>query len=549
MKADTIYYNGQIVTMNESSDWAQAVAVRGNKILAVGSVEQLLADKADDTTLVDLQGKMMLPGFIDSHCHPVFAMFFLGGLVIDFDETLDEVLAHIKEYIDANPNEQRYYAFGYREGLFGAEGPSKELLDNICADKAILVQSSGGHEAWCNSCCLECAGVDASTPDPVPGLQYFHRDENNNPTGHIVENAPINYIYKKAGFLANMKIEETLERFSKGYAELGITSLVDCGYPEDIFGKEMIMETMQRMLKEGRLTQRCFSSACFLEEPKDFDRDMEALLDKCVVDRDSCTTDLFHSDFVKILDDGTFESRNAAMYAPYLLDNLQVDPMLKQEDLISFALLVAKKGLDLHIHAIGDQAVHDVLMAAKAVREAGFKDMRITTAHTELVRPEDVPLFAKYNVTANTSSVWHYGEPERVLDLGEWGDQVFRMMAIRRCGGRITQSSDHPASEYGNNPLSGVEVAYTRQILGTTDTPVLGNPDQSMPIMDTLRGYTIDAAYQVHMEEKLGSIEPGKYADFVVLEESPYNVEPHHIHEIDVAMTIMDGKVVYQKGN
>ena len=173
--------------------------------------------------------------------------------------------------------------------------------------------------------------------------------------------------------------------------------------------------------------------------------------------------------------------------------------------------------------------------------------MRISTAHTELVKPEDVPLFAKYNVTANTSSVWHYGDPESEADLGERGNQIFRMMAIRRCGGRVTQSSDHPASEYGNNPLSGVEVAYTRQIVGTTDTPFLGNPDQSMPIMDTLRGYTIDAAYQVHMEDKLGSIEPGKYADLVVLEESPYNVEPHHIHDIAVTMTIMDGKVVYQK--
>lgn len=547
MRADTIYYNGQIVTMNESSDWAQAVAVQGNKILAVGSNEQVFKNKSEDTEMVDLEGKMMLPGFIDSHCHAIFAMFFLGGLVIDFDEELDDVLRHIKEYIEENPEKQRYYAFGYREGLFGPEGPNKELLDEICSDKAILVQSSGGHEAWCNSCCLEWAGVDAGTPDPVPGLQYFHRDENNNPTGHIVESAPINYVYKKAGFLADMKIEEVLERFSKGYAELGITSLVDCGYPEDIFEKEKIMEIMQRLLKEERVTQRCFSSACFLEEPKDFDRDMEALLDKCVKERDSCTSDLFHSDFVKMLDDGTFESRNAAIYEPYQSDNLHVEPMLKQEELISFALLVASKGLDLHIHAIGDHAVHDALMAAKAVREAGYDDMRITTAHTELVKPEDVPLFAKYNVTANTSSVWHYGDPESEADLGERGNQIFRMMAIRRCGGRVTQSSDHPASEYGNNPLSGVEVAYTRQIVGTTDTPFLGNPDQSMPIMDTLRGYTIDAAYQVHMEDKLGSIEPGKYADLVVLEERPYNVEPHHIHDIAVTMTIMDGKVVYQK--
>ncbi|MGN0154158.1 MAG: amidohydrolase [Lachnospiraceae bacterium] len=546
MKADTIYWNGQVVTMNSKDETVQAVAVKGNCILGAGSNEEMQVFRSEETRMVDLQGKMMLPGFIDSHCHPVLAALFLGGLVIDFNESKEEILAHLKEYVETHPEQEQYYGFGYKEILFGAEGPRKELLDAVCPDKPVLLQSSGGHEAWCNSCCLEKAGVDADTPDPNPGLQYYQRDEEGNPTGHCIEMKTIMYLYEHAGFLEGFDTEGIMSDFSKGYAKLGITSMVDCGFPEGMFDKRKTLETIQKLFREERLMQRWFGPACFLTEREEFEGDMSVLLDKWVQEKEIYDTDMLRCDFVKIVDDGTFESRNAANFEPYVLDGLKVEPLLRTEELTEFALLTAQKGLDLHVHGIGDQTIHDILMAAKAVREAGYDDMRITIAHTELVRPEDVPLFAQYNVTANTSGVWHYGQPQREDDLGEQIHRVFRMMDIKREGGRVTMSSDHPASEYGNNPLGGVEVAYTRRTLGRPETPYLGTTEDSMPILESLRGYTIDAAYQVHMEDKLGSIEAGKYADLVVLEQNPYEIDPYKIHEIDVAMTIMDGKVVYR---
>lgn len=206
---------------------------------------------------------------------------------------------------------------------------------------------------------------------------------------------------------------------------------------------------------------------------------------------------------------------------------------------------VASEGYDIHIHAIGDRSVNEVIMAAKAVREAGYDDTRITTAHTQFVQADKRALFGKYNVIANTTGAWHYGTTDIDKIVGkERASNQFTFKDIIDAGGLISLGSDRPVDEYGPEPLKSIQVAVTRRLIDEPGAPVLLPEDQKLTVQQCLEGYTKNAAYQMRMEDKTGTIEKGKYADLVVLEKNIFDVDHEEIYKIPIAMTIADGNVV-----
>lgn len=206
----------------------------------------------------------------------------------------------------------------------------------------------------------------------------------------------------------------------------------------------------------------------------------------------------------------------------------------------------AKEGFDIHIHAIGDKAIHGTLMAAKAIREAGYHDTRITNAHTDYVKPCDNRLFGKYNVIANTTCVWHYGIPEMTKVIGERANRTFRIQSLIKEGARMSLGSDKPVDEFGAEPVRGIQMGVTRQMYNDPQAPVLLPEEEKLSVQQCLEGYTINAAYEMHMDDKLGSIEAGKYADLTVLEKDLFEVPVSDLYKTKTVLTMKGGSITYK---
>ncbi|MGN0704725.1 MAG: amidohydrolase [Lentihominibacter sp.] len=540
MKADKIYINGRIFTVNEKNEWVQAVAVSGDRIIYTGDNEGAEALCDDTTEINDLSGRMMLPGFIDGHCHPVMAAHYLCGVYLQVEWSIDECLEEIRSFVEQNPDEPAYFGIGYAEWLFDETGPKRQMLDEICPDKPMMILGSSAHEAWVNSKTLELAGITAETPDPIPGFHYFHRDENGEPTGHLLEMATQNMVMDRVSFFDHDKIESALEAASAEYAAMGITATCDMGAPE--FAMDTYFGRIPEMIADGRYRQRFFGCGRMVAEKSDPDTVMPRLREY-IRKYDS---DEFRIHFLKIINDGTLETRSAALSQPYDEDGSIVRPLFTKEEMAELGVEAAAAGLDINVHGIGDEAISGTLAMAKAVREAGYDDCRIVNSHCDYVKDEELGLFGKYNVIANTTCVWHYGNVDMDKVIGDRQNHTFRMKSMIDGGCRMGQGSDYPVDEYGREPLNGIEMGCTRQLFDHPELPVLKPYEEKLTVLDGIKSYTINNAYQMHMEKELGSIEPGKYADLVILEKDISDVPVSEIHKVRVCETIRNGRTVYK---
>ena len=533
----TVFKNGHVYTMNREMPYVSAVAVEDDKIVYVGNDEGVKAYEAG-AKVVDLDGKMLIPGMIDAHCHPLMSAVLTSGLMMDAGMTKEDILAAVREYVAANPDNETYFGMGYPEWVFDEAGPRKEELDAICPDKPLLLISNGVHEAWCNSKTFEVLHITKDTPDPLPGRSYFRRDESGEPTGHVIETVAEQVIMSQLPWFDPEAITRIYHEIFDMYSALGVTGFVDCGASGELGAK--CMEYMTEFEKRGDLQQR-ICGCVMVEGPEVLKTAVEDLKKHHAAHH----SDMYNIATLKIINDGTLESENAAMYEPFT-DGANGELTIQSPELVASCLEAAAAGFDIHIHAIGDRAIHETLMAARAVREAGYFDTRIINAHTQMTAPEDIPLFARYNVLANTSSIWHYDAPEAEGALGTWRyHHQFRLQSILSHGARMTLGSDFPADEMGNEPLKGIQMGVTRQIFNNPEAPILESEAEKLTIEQCLEGYTINAAYGMHWDDKIGSIEVGKYADLVVLEKDLNEVPVHTIMDTKVLLTMLGGKPTY----
>ncbi len=532
-----LYKNGKVY-LGKQDLWADAVVTFDDKIMFVGSEEDA-KNFCKDPEVIDLKGTFMFPGFIDAHAHIMLAAYMTSGILIDAEMEEDEVLAEIKSHIENNPNKTSYFGQGYGEWYFGDLGPTKEMLDEICSDKPVLILSSGGHEGFCNSKALEIAEITKATKDPIPGFHFFHRYDDGEPTGRFAETGCIYMLFDRIEFFKNEEVKGWIEKTLAYLSELGITSIADCGAMPTM--AEQGFPILHEMALSGALSHRVFGCEFIStnEEVEDSLSNLKKLHKKFNVE------DSLEFNTLKIINDGTFESATASTMEPYCHDGSIVEPMLEGETLSKLCVNAASLGFDIYIHAIGDRSIKATLDAAKDVRNANCNDTRITNAHTVLVRDCDIPLFSKYNVIANTTGCWHYGTEDGRELLGDRIDYFYPMKKLIDSGARVSLGSDFPVDERGAHPMISMETAVTRQLVGEPNAIKAKPYDQAMSIEEIIDGYTVNAAYQIRKEKVLGSIEVGKYADFTVLKENPFQVDSYNIHKIQVALTIKGGKVTY----
>ncbi len=540
MSNKRILLNGKIYTVDKNNPWAEAIVIDGNKIAYVGDNDGAKAFAASDSSVEDLGGRLVTPGLIDGHIHAISAVVFHCVIMLSASMNLDEIKATIKAYMDDHPNLPAYMGMGWADAYFGEVGPNKSVLDEICPDKPMAILSASGHCGWVNSKALEAAGVDKNHPDPNPSAGHIYmRDAEGNPTGYFKESSCLNEIFAGAKYIDDTALEEAAIMLGKKCAETGITAVLDCGnydFCEYLMG-DGLMEDLEHVDNPVRV------DACGLIGNK---ANIEAALAESIKLKKNYHTDKFRCTFLKILNDGTLENFSAAMPNAYP-DAPVVQPMMSVDELVHWGEEAAKAGLDLNVHSIGSVTVHYLLEAAKILREKGYEDLRIICSHSAYVFDEDLDKFAKYNVVANSTGKWFADLPEELNPLvnGISNANAYPMGSVKKFGAKISLSSDYPTDALTFYPMPNMEVAITRQTIGDKNGYV-HEPKDRLTLEEVLEAYTINNAYEMRMEDRIGSLEVGKLADIVVFEDNLFEIDPYSIHDAKIHETIMDGVTRYK---
>jgi len=540
--ADVVFLNGEINTQNPDQTWVEAIAIDGKRISYVGDNQQAQMLIGQNTQVIDLKGQLVLPGFIDTHAHPILAAGMAHALQLDLEAKPEDWLKALLEYAEDNPDLPGLMGFGFSAEAFGAKGPTKELLDAVIPDRPVILIDEGGHSAWVNSKALALAGINHKTPDPVPGTHYFKRAADGEPTGWCLEAMTFNPMIAKLGLISKESIIEQANDIFYLFSAFGITTIYDAGFSAF---SDMAYEAVGQLEQDDKLASRLITSH-MIQSPKQL-ADAVATLQSY---QQRFGSELVQPRVMKIHNDGTKEARTAGLFDAYEKQPENFGSLLLEgEQLQSFVKEVDEAGFDIHIHAIGDRTVHEALNAFEQVRGSNPEsNNRYSIAHTELVSDDDLGRFSELAVVAQTTPFWFPSHGEEQLGKVR-AEKLYRFRKMLDSGAKVTFGSDFPATGdlLGLSPIVNMEMGQTRQF-PSEGTPMLSaGVDGSLTLQEMIRGYTIDAAYQLNLEDELGSLEVGKLADLVVIDENIFEQDIDNIHQAKVAMTFMNGERVYER--
>ena len=534
--SDLVLRHGAVYTMDAERSWAEAVAVRGGRIVYVGSDDGVLPFIGPGTEVVDLAGRMVLPGFHDSHAHPISGGISLAECDLSDSTTRAGLVAMIRSCAAAHPDRPWVRGRGWQLPIFPAANPRKELLDSLVPDRPAYFRAADGHSAWANSRALEMARITKETPDPPDGR--IERDpRTGEPSGTLREGA--------TDLVGNLLPERTAaEREAALKLGLrlanrdGITSLYDAS----VDTADLL--TYQAVIAEDSLTARVV--AALEVDPTGGARQVAGLEQL----RERFKTSRLRPIAAKIFADGVLESGTAALLEPYLDrpgDRGHSD--YSQASLDSLAIALDRAGFQIHVHAIGDRAIRMTLDALQAARTAnGPRDARPMMAHIELIEPEDIPRFRELGVIADFQPLWAYAddyitrltEPQLGPARSRW---LYPIGSVAHNGAMVVGGSDWPVSSL--SPLDAIQVAVTRRAPDAVAGPAW-IPQEVVDLPTILAAYTINGAYAFGQEDETGSLEVGKAADLVVLERNLFEIPAERIHEVRVVRTVLDGKTVWK---
>jgi len=545
--ADLILKGGTVYSMDTQGNRHSAIALAGNAILAVGNDSDVALYQTDATTVIDLAGRIVFPGFIDTHIHTMDTLPLLNGVMLSPGQSADEVLVTIAEHAQLYPDQNPVLGSGFLARAFGIDGPTAAQLDAVVPDRPALIIDEGGHTAWANSLALETAKITASTPDPVPGAHFFQRDMLGNPTGWLVEGAAIDPVSDALGLVSEEALREKAPGFFHDMSAVGLTAAFDAGMIDTM---ALGMKVADELAQSSKLPLRLVGSL-YINKPKDLETAHTRLTEL----KDTFDHELFSVTTLKLSLDGTVEAKTAVTLEPYLApEGHEATPLLPNQQVFNAVYEAYSLGFDLHLHAIGDGAVRTALDAIEAGQKAHPNaDIRATICHIEVVDKDDIARFGELGVVAQTTPTWFEYDEIAMEFLGPTRfEQLYPLASIHRNGGKVTLGSDYPVSWIGKdalNPMFNIEMAVTRQRAGTPDYPVQARENERLSVDQAIRAHTIDAAWQIRLEDEIGSLEAGKKADLVVLESDPYTADPYSIHAIEVDLTISNGRIVFEREN
>ncbi|MBE0573231.1 MAG: amidohydrolase [Ignavibacteriaceae bacterium] len=539
----TAFINGKIYTVNEKRAYAEAVIVEGNKIKFVGTTEEARKFIDSSTEVIDLEGKLMLPGFNDSHLHFTSGGSYLLGINLRPALSKEEFANIIKDYIKkrdpassrqdgTTPWPDRWITGGrWDHELWPDKSlPTKELIDPFTENTPVFVSRIDGHVGLANSKALELAGITKNTPDPAGGL--IEKDEDGNPTGILKDNA-MDLLFK---VIPPPSLEENIEsalRALKEARKLGITSVQDLTQPDEF-------EAYKKILADGNLTCRIYS-IWPIDKYEDIVRGgVTVHTDEGLIKRGG----------LKGYADGSLGASTAWFFEPYVQNpntsGLAID-IVTNGNLEKWATDADRNRLQICTHAIGDRAnafMLDLYEKIKATNSPWERRFRIE--HAQHLRREDINRFSEIGVIASV-------QPYHCIDDGVWAEKRIGAERIKtthpyksllKSGAVVAFGTDWPVAPL--NPLFGIYAAVTRQTVDGKN-PNGWIPEEKISVEDAIKCYTLNAAYASFEEKIKGSIEVGKLADFVVLSDDILTIDPDKIKDVNVEMTIFDGEIVYEK--
>ncbi|MFD5395758.1 amidohydrolase [Streptomyces sp. NPDC127097] len=541
--ADLVFLSGPVHTVDSARTRASAVAVRGDRILAVGHEEEVRPLIGPATEIVDLHGKLLIPGFQDAHVHPVGGGRELALCDLSAAVTADAYRELISAYAAAHPDVAWITGGGWSMEAFPGGTPTREFLDALVPDRPVFLVNRDHHGGWANSCALERAGLTDRTPDPADGR--IERDADGRPTGMLQEGA----MQLVAGLIPEPTVAEQTEgllraqRLLHGY---GVTAWQDAmlGHAP---GMPDVTPAYVAARRDGKLTARV-TGALWWDRARGAEQ-----IPELIARRAELTAGRLRATSVKIMQDGIAENHTAAMLTPYLTacgcasDNSGIS-FIDPEALRSYVTQLDAEGFQVHFHALGDRAVREALDAVEAARRAnGMRDTRPHLAHLQVVHPEDIPRFRRLGATANIQALWAAHEPQMdeltIPFLGsERAAWQYPFGDLLRSGATLAAGSDWPVSS--PDPIAALHVAVNRRAPEDPPPAPVFLPEQRIDLGAALAAYTAGSAYANHLDET-GTIQPGKLADLVVLDRDPFDGADEEIAAARVLQTFVGGERVY----
>ena len=541
--ADIIFFNGEVYTVDINRSWAQAVAVRGSKIIYVGNDSDVMKFKGKGTRLVDLENRMLMPGFQDSHVHPIEAGMAYMGCSLHDGKSIEDYMKIVADCAKSSEGASFIDGGGWTMDTFKDGLPDKKILDSVVPDKPVILKSATGHQLWVNSKMLEMAEISSSTVDPARG-RIDRYPGTNEPSGTVQENSAMNLVFDKRPDYSKTQMRAALDYGQKYLNQFGVTSVQDALLKLD--GKEAYVggPTYLEADQSGLLTLRVIGALVW-----NTDLGMEQIA-RIIKSREKFSSPRFTATSVKIWLDGVLEVHTAALLEPYLdrEDKYKGELLITPELLDEIVLKLDSMGFQLHFHAIGDAAIRQSLDSLEnAAKENGVRDSRHHLSHIELFNPDDVGRLRDLNVVANFQPYWAWADqfiteltmPKLGPERSKW---LYPIGSILKTGAVVAFGSDWFVTS--GNPMLGIETAITRK------DPLTNQSDdflmhERINLADAIAAYTINGAYVNFMENDAGSIEVDKYADLIVIDRNLFKIPETEISEANVVLTLLDGELVY----
>ncbi|CAN5709046.1 amidohydrolase [soil metagenome] len=531
-----IIVNATVRTMDPSKPTAEAVAIHGQRVVAVGSNKEIRGMAGAGTRVIDARAQLVLPGFNDSHVHFLSGGFQLSNVDLRTADTQEEFSDRIRRFAERLPSGGWITGGDWdHERWANVNGsaplPTKELIDRFTPNTPVFVSRLDGHMALANSLALRLAGVRRETPDPPGGL-IVRNPKTGEPTG-VLKDAAMSYVWK---IVPESSFQEKLiaaRAATEHAARLGVTSVQDMSAGNDI-------GVYQTLLERGELKTRVYAVSPL--------PGWERLARTGV--RARFGSHMLRIGGLKGFSDGSLGSTTAFFYEPYKdapnTSGLAGDEMFPEGAMLTRVREADGAGLQIMIHAIGDRA-NDLILSIfeQVIRENGERDRRFRVEHAQHLRREDIPRFSRAKVIASM-------QPYHAIDDGRWAEKrigkerartTYAFRSLLDAGATLAFGTDWSVAPL--DPMLSIYAAVTRRTLDSKN-PQGWVPEQKISVEEAARAYTVGSAHAEFTEKEKGTITPGKLADLVIIARDIFKIDPTEIENVKVVMTIVDGRIVYE---
>ncbi|MBT3411331.1 MAG: amidohydrolase [Halieaceae bacterium] len=534
-----VFINGDVLTMDASSRIVEAVSVRGERIEAVGSTDEIMALVSNQTEVVDLRGRTLMPGFIDAHGHfPGSGMSVIAADLtsppVGNKQSMEEVLAALKERAASIEPGKWVSGFGYDDTLLAEQRhPTRAELDEVSTEHPVVAMHVSGHMVVVNSMALELVGISAETENPVGGV-IARREGSREPNGLLEENARLGVVdaMQDTGVLAVYQMIKTAVR---DYAQVGVTTAQSGGT------SVMLSDGLSLFSKLGVIPQRLGLFA--------FDTEFAELIDAGEFDPQKYHSDRVRMPAVKLVADGSIQGYTGYLSHPYHMpfkgdESYRGYPSISREVLFDRVQRLHGLGYQLAIHGNGDESIEDILDAFEAAQQAHPRDdARMILIHSQMAREDQIARMKGLGVTPSFFSAHTYYWGDRHRDIFMGPERAAAMSPARWAQQYKLRFSSHMDTPV--TPMLPLQAVWSQVYRLSYGGDVIGE-DQRIDVMSALRAVTIDAAWQVFQEDRVGSLEAGKLADMIILSASPL-ADPMSMRDLKVERTLIGGATIYRR--